>query len=271
VGELDETAVEEGIVTEPDETLGMLADLTSATDERLRARAREIAARVFVDLARRGPTVRRGVGKIVQQPFRVDGGDLDIDASFDAIIDATASSRAIDVERLRIRAWTTPQTALCLVVDRSGSMGGKPLATAAIAAAAIALRNPVSYSVIAFGKDVIAVKSQTADRSPERVTTDLLSLRGHGTTDVAGALRAAAEQLGRSNAARKIAVLLSDCRATVEGDAHAAAAALEELAIVAPEEGCEEAIKFANECCAKFATVAGPSGVVEALAAVLDG
>jgi uncharacterized protein with von Willebrand factor type A (vWA) domain len=174
------------------------------------------------------------------------------------------------VERLRIRSWSTPETALCLVVDRSGSMGGKPLAAAAIAAAAVALRNPNNYSVIAFGKDVVAIKGQATDKPSERVVTDLLSLRGHGTTDLAGALRAAGAQLGRTNASRKIAILLSDCRPTVDGDVAAAAAALGELVIIAPEQDSDEAFRFAGERGARIATVAGPSLVVEALAAVLE-
>ena len=150
-------------------------------------------------------------------------------------------------------------------------MGGKPLATAAIAAAAVSLRNPMSYSVIAFGKNVVAMKGQRSNKSSERVVADVLSLRGHGTTDLAGALRAAGEQLSRSSAARKIAIVLSDCRATVEGDVHSAAAALAELVIVAPAEDCDEALRFADECSARIATVAGPSGIVEALTSVLDG
>lgn len=270
VGELDESAVEEGLVDDPDETLALLADLTTATDQNLRDLARRLAARLFLDLARRGPAIRRGIGKIVEQAYRADGGDLDFDASFDTIAEAVAGEVAVDVERLRIRSWSTPETALCLVVDRSGSMGGKPLATAAIAAAAVAMRNSSSYSVIAFGKDVVAVKSQSTDKPSERVVTDVLSLRGHGTTDLAGALRAAADQLGRSRAARKIVILLSDCRATVDGDLGAAAAALSELMIVAPEQDCDEALRFANEVGARISTVSGPSQVVAALAAVLD-
>ena len=49
--------------------------------------------------------------------------------------------------------------------------------------------------MIAFGKDIVAVKSHGADKPNEQVVTDVLSLRGHGTTDLAGALRAAGEQL----------------------------------------------------------------------------
>ncbi|HEY0518473.1 MAG TPA: vWA domain-containing protein [Ilumatobacteraceae bacterium] len=228
-----------------------------------------MAARLFLDLARSGPPIQRGIGKIVAQPFRPDGGDLDIDGSFDAIVEAVAGHVAVDVERLRIRSWSTPDTALCLVVDRSGSMGGQPLATAAIAAAAIALRNPSSYSVIAFGSDVVAIKSEGADKDTERVVTDVLSLRGHGATDLARALRAAGGQLARSRATNRVAVLLSDCRATVDGDAHAAAAALPALVVVAPEQDCIEALTFADAAAARFATVSGPSQVAHALATVL--
>jgi Mg-chelatase subunit ChlD len=270
VGELDEAAVEEGLVEDPDEMLALLADLANATDPRLRDLARRLAARLFLELARRGPSARRGIGKIVEQPYRPDGGDLDLDASFDAIAEAMASGGGVDSERLRIRSWGTPETALCLLVDRSGSMGGKPLATAAIAAAAVAMRSPANYSVLAFGKDVLAVKSQRADRSSEQVVTDLLSLRGHGTTDLAGALRAAGQQLGRTSAARQVVILLSDCRSTVEGDAHAAAAGLPELVIVAPEQDCAEAVEFAQQCGARIATVAGPSQIAQALATVLE-
>lgn len=271
MGELDQAAVEEGLVDDPDETLGLLADLAGATDQRLRDLARQLAARLFLDLARRGPSTPRGIGRIGEQPYRPDGGDLDLDASLEAVAEAVASGAAIDAERLRIRSWSTPDTALCLVVDRSGSMGGKPLATAAIAAAAVAARRPRSYSVLAFGKEVVAVKSQDGDKSSEVVVTDLLSLRGHGTTDLAGALRAAGQQLNRDTASRKIAILLSDCRPTVEGDALAAAAGVPELVIVAPEQDCAEAITFAQQCHARVATVAGPSQIAEALAAVLEG
>ncbi len=271
VGELDEAAVETGLLDDADGTLALLAELIGATDQRLRELARRLAGRLFLDLARRGPSARRGVGKIIEQPYRPDGGDLDFDASFDAIAEAAAGHIAIDVERLRLRSWSTPDTALCLVLDRSGSMGGKPLATAATAAAAVALRNPNSYSVLAFGRDIVAIKSQTGQMSNERVVTNVLSLRGHGTTDLAGALRAAAQQLGRSRAARKITIVLSDCRATVEGDVAAAAAALPEIVVIAPAQDCDEAVSFAAACGARLATVDGPSGVVEALAAVLEG
>ncbi|MEP4652780.1 MAG: hypothetical protein ABJ314_21580, partial [Ilumatobacter sp.] len=56
VGELDEAAVEEAMGDDPDEMLAMLADLTGATDPVLRELARRLAGRLFLDVARRGPT-----------------------------------------------------------------------------------------------------------------------------------------------------------------------------------------------------------------------
>ena len=270
VGELDETAVEEGLNDDPDETMAMLADLTAATDPRLRELARRLAARLYLDVSRRGPVRPRGIGKITSLPFTPDGGDLDIDASIDAIAEARGGHMALDPSRLRVRGWAKPGTALCLMVDRSGSMGGKPLATSAVAAAAVAWRAPQDYSVLAFGKDVVVAKSQDVFKESDRVVNDVLSLRGFGTTDVAGALRTAQMQLMRSTAGRRIAVLLSDCRQTVDGDAVAAAAALSELLIIAPAGDSDEADRLAAAVGAKIGYATGPSTVAAVLTQLLD-
>jgi Mg-chelatase subunit ChlD len=124
--------------------------------------------------------------------------------------------------------------------------------------------------VLAFGADVVVAKGQDAVRPGELVVNDLLSLRGHGTTDLAAALRAARVQLDRSRAARPIAVLLSDCRATVPGDVVGAAAALTELWIVAPESDHDDADALATAVGARLVTVAGPSAVPAAFARLTD-
>ena len=99
---------------------------------------------------------------------------------------------------------------------------------------------------------------------------DVLSLRGFGTTDLAAALLGAQQQLARSRAGRKITILLSDCRATVEGDPVAAAAGLDELVVIAPAGDDEEARAFASRVGARVTTVTGPSGVADAIADVLE-
>jgi len=269
VGELDEVAFDEAMQNSPDETLSMLADLTAATDPALRELARKLAGRILIELAQSGKPRPRGIGKMWLRKYQPDAGDIDIDASLDALNELRAT-RVVDADELRVRGWLRPGTAISLVVDRSGSMGGKPLANSAMAAASIAAREPADYSVLVFGKDVIAAKSQDVHKSGDDVVNTVLALRGFGTTDLAGALHASREQLARSRASRRITVLLSDCRATVDGDARAAAKSLDELVIIAPLEDDAEARVFADSVGARFTTVSGPSDIPDAMRRVLD-
>jgi len=269
VGELDEVAFDEAMQNSPDETLSMLADLTAATDPALRELARKLAGRILIELAQSGKPRPRRIGKMSLRKYQPDAGDIDIDASLDALNELRAT-RVVDADELRVRGWLRPGTAISLVVDRSGSMGGKPLANSAMAAASIAAREPADYSVLVFGKDVIAAKSQDVHKSGDDVVNTVLALRGFGTTDLAGALHASREQLARSRASRRITVLLSDCRATVDGDARAAAKSLDELVIIAPLEDDAEARVFADSVGARFTTVSGPSDIPDAMRRVLD-
>ena len=98
----------------------------------------------------------------------------------------------------------------------------------------------------------------------------LLTLRGYGTTDLAGALWVAGQQLARSRAARKITVVLSDCRCTVDGDPVVAAGSLPEVVVIAPEADADEARAFASRAGARLVTVSGPSEIPAALSAALQ-
>lgn len=269
VGQLDEAAFDGVLGETPDDALALLADLTAATDPELRRLARLLAGRITVELSRRAEPRRRGVGRM--RTMRVEGtsADVDIEASIDALVGLRAGM-AIDPDELRVRSWAKQTTALCLVVDRSGSMGGEPLATAALAAASVASREPDDYSVVMFSNEAIVVKSQDVHRTSAEVVDRVLALRGFGTTDLAGAMRAARAQLARSNATHKVVVLLSDCRATDRGEAAAAAAGFDDLLVIAPATDAEEARRFAESVGARFATVSGPSDVPGAFAALLD-
>lgn len=270
VGELDEDALDAALADDEDQALALLADLVGATDPRLRELARRLAGRIVVDLARRGRARAGGIGSLQVQPLPETGGDLDVDASIEPILEARGRGSAPALGELRARVWSRPDTALCLVVDRSGSMSGNKVATAALAAAAVANRAPKDYSVLAFSGNVIGVKSQDAPKSAEEVVDALLRLRGHGTTDLAGALRAAIDQLGRSRAQRKVVVLLSDCRASEPGTAEQVAAALDELVVVAPADDAVEAEAFAKAVGARWAPLDGPSSVPEVFAELLS-
>ncbi len=264
VGILNEEALAEQMEENPDDALGMLAELTGATDPELRRMARRLAARLFLDLANHERPDGKGVGRLITTRY-VDGmGDLDVDASMAAIVEARASGELVDPEDLRIRSWARPSVAWCLLVDRSGSMHGQPLATAGLAAAAVAARQPKEYAVLSFGRTVIAPKAMWETRSADSVIERTLSLRGHGTTDVAAALRAAAWQLRHASAQRRVAVILSDCRATEPGDIAAAARMLDELVVIAPEGDDAAAIDLAEMANARWTTFSGPSSLIAA-------
>ncbi len=270
VGQIDEAAVSEALADDPDELMSLLAQMSQATDVHLRALAKHLASRLFLDLARTQHTQAAGIGRIVTMPYRSDGGDLDVERSLEEIVAARSERRLVDPGDLSVRAWAKPTTAWCLAVDRSGSMHGRPLATAALAAAAVAVRAEREYAVLSFGREVVAPKAMWEVRSVDDVLDRVLALRGHGTTDVARALWSAAEQLRMAGSTRRVTILLSDCRSTEPGDAVAAARSLDELVILAPEGDSDEAARLAQACGAKWTTVDGPSSIVTALARVLD-
>jgi Mg-chelatase subunit ChlD len=255
---------------DPDRALEMLADMTGATDEKLRALALRLAGRLVIDLTRSGPPRSRGVGKLRSQSAETASGDLDIDRSMGALVEARAVGGAPVLADLMVHAWSRPDAALCLVVDKSGSMGGDRLASAALAAAAAAWRGPVDHSVLAFSDRVIIIKPQDVQRHADEVVNDVFSLRGHGTTNLDLALRQAAAQLERSRARRRLTILLSDCLSTAGPDPLPAARALDELAIIAPADEHEEAEAFANACGARLVLLEGPAGIPAAFATLLD-
>lgn len=268
VGELDAAALDELLEADPDAALTLVAELTSATDAALRARARELAASIVIERAHEQSAEARGIGRLVTRPFRDPGDDLDLDRSLDALTER--SGDASGTEGWWARSWARPERAWCLLVDRSGSMHGRPLATAALTAAAVALRSGRDeYAVLAFARDVVAAKAMWEERTVDDVVDRVLALRGHGTTDLAAALRAAAGQAAGASAPRSVTVLLSDCRATEPGDAVTAAAALDQLVILAPAGDASDAERLAAAVGARVATYEGPATVVAALSAVL--
>lgn len=255
-------AVEAAVAEDPDGVLPLLALMSRATDPVLRAKVQALVPRLVVERARSGPSGRIGAGRL--RPTRADrGGDLDLDASLEAVAVARAEGRPAALDELTSLVWQRPSTAVCLLVDRSGSMDGERLATAGMAAAACALRVAESggeLSVIAFDRRAEVVVGLASPAEPRRTVERVLGLRGHGMTSLDAALRAAREQLAPARARRRITVLLSDCRVTDDVDPTAAARALDELLVIAPASDDDEARGFARRAGAR----------VESLAALAD-
>lgn len=244
--------------------------MSRATDPRLRARVRALAPRLLIERARHGPLGQRGTGRLRAVSAAL-GGDVELDLSLEAIVSARASGRAAAPEELTALTWQRPMTALCLLVDRSGSMDGHRLAAATLAAAACAVRACEAggeLSVIAFDQRAEVIVDIETRIDADEAVRRVLGLQGHGITSIRAAMTAAARQLARAHAHRRITLLLSDCRATDGQDPLESAKALNELAIIAPASDDEEAREFGREVGARVAcldSLRGLPGILDEL------
>ncbi len=269
VGELDEHVMDRLLADSPDEAVSLLVTLGDAVDPELRAKARRVAERIVIDIARRGRAAQGKVGRLRSLPLR-DGGDLDVDAAVESLAESGGS--LVDADMLRVIDWERPDTAVCLVIDRSGSMKGEALASAALAAAAVALRAPAFHAVIAFSGTAEVVRSMvtSAHASADGVVDAVLSLKGHGTTNVSDGLRAAITEHEAARCGRHLTVLLSDCRDRAIDEAVPFVESLEELVIVSPADDIADAQRFADVTGAALVGVEGPHDVARALDEVLS-
>jgi magnesium chelatase subunit D len=236
LGELDEQSLDDLAADDPDAAAELLADLANATDANLRLQARRAAARLFVQLARTGTPPTRGVRRMVRAADPFDG-ELDLDAT----LARSEGRRPTSADELVTRRWGARERAICLLIDRSGSMTGRQVATAAVGAASVLVSSGerADVSVIAFARDALVLSAQGRRRSPEDVVGDVLSLRGKGVTNLALALRGARRQLGRAAASERVVVLLSDALATEGGDPLVALRGIDRLHVVGTSDETE--------------------------------
>lgn len=265
MGRLSEEAFQQLWDDDPDAALELLAAMSQATDIVLARLARRLAGRLLLRFTATGRARGRGTGRPVTVPARADSADLDIEASMDAVVTARAARRSPSVEDLTARRWSSPETAICLLIDRSGSMNGERLAAAALAAAVCSWRAPREFVVLAFANTVIEIKRLDHNRPADETVLDVLALRGHGTTDLSLALDAAASRLNHASARRRITFLLSDAEATTGPDPVPAARSLDELVILPPRDETDHATRLAQAVGARLAPIGGPLTVVESI------
>jgi hypothetical protein len=229
VGQLDRDAFAQLLGADPDAAVALLADLARATDRDLRAAARRLAARVFFRLGRAGQKPARGTRRL--GAGRAEG-DLDLELT----LDRWSGPWPPAANELVTRSWRAHRRAVCLLIDSSGSMSGAAVAMAAVAAASVvfAADGRLAPGIIAFSGGVTVLQAQGTRRAPGELVDDLVALRGHGVTDLAAALRAAAAQLVGAAADERVAVLLSDCLPTTGGDPALALAGISRLHVLCP-------------------------------------
>ena len=254
--------------------ISILVDLARATDENLRKRARALAASLLVPVART-PGVSRPGGSTRIGTVRSGGVDLDIDATIEKLVETPA----LGPEDLQWRGWRRPSRAVVLVVDASGSVSGEPLATAIIAAAALAARLAPSdeLGVVAFWSKALVLRHLGEPTPPASVIERLLVLRTGDTTDMATGIRAGLAEVATASAARKDVIVVTDGLAN-EGDdpcdaARAAIALGGRLHVLAlpGEEDSEEACKrIADAGGGSVAVLQRPSDAVSAIRRLLE-
>ncbi len=123
-------------------------------------------------------------------------------------------------------------------------MQGLAVALAAVAAAGVIIANEAGRerlqpSVVTFSDGVTVLQAQGVRRPPEQLLSDLVSLRGHGTTDLAAGLHEASTQLASAVADERMVVLLSDCLHTAGDDPGDALAGIDRLHVLVPLGGVE--------------------------------
>ncbi|MCK4176861.1 VWA domain-containing protein [Aciditerrimonas ferrireducens] len=252
----------EGLASDPEGVLGLLAEMAQALDPVLARRAAAVAGRVALRL---GAAALGGAGRLRVRPGPFDAGaDLDLEASLVGLLPRGPSTLGLVGRRYRPAG-----PALAVLVDASGSMGGARLCTAAVCAAAVVLRAPERSAVLAFAGDVAVLRQPAQPRPAAQVVGELLALQGHGSTDLAAGLRAARDALADLGSARTTVLLLSDCEHNGPGDPVAAASFAEQVAVLAPAEAPEAAQAFARAVGGRVALVRGPLEAAAALGALL--
>ena len=230
VGELDADAVAGLLAADPDAAAALLADLSQASDPSLREVARRLAARIFIQLGAAGHQSARGPKRI--RSVRRGDGDIDLDRT----IDRLAGAWPPPPDDVVTRSWQAHRRSVCLLVDSSGSMSGLALAMAAVATASVLLAADarLDTGALAFSGSAVVLQPPGRRQQPEQTIGRLLGLRGHGMTDLAAGLRAAAGQLAGLASAERCVVLLSDCLSTTGGDPATALAGIDRLDVLCP-------------------------------------
>ncbi len=219
VGQLDAEAFK---AADLDDALELLVDLAKATDASIRLAARQLALRLTIRPTRGLDGDRSGTSRLSTVDDPLAGVDLDLDATL-ARLDQHPRLRAEDV---RVRAWRSPATAYVVLVDASGSVAGRRIATALVTTAAVAarMRPDDELAVVAFWSQAVVLRPIRSIAATTDLVGALLTLRGGGTTDLALALRTGLRQAGTARARRREVLLLTDGIATAGPDPVAVAA-----------------------------------------------
>jgi Mg-chelatase subunit ChlD len=203
-------------------------------DPAVRARARQIAARLALRRPRKDRRPSRGAGDLMSLPYRDGSADLDLDRTLEAIVNEPYADDLFDSDRrIFTRERVRTRRSVVLAVDVSGSMKGERIRTAAATVGAIAgeLADD-DLAVIAFWSDAAVLHRLGAPAQPQQLLDLLLSVPARGLTNVGFPLQLAARELSRVPARDARVLLLSDCVHNAGPDPRPLAARLPRLDVL---------------------------------------
>ena len=228
-------------------TLVPLPDEPIEVDPSVRARAREIAARLAVPRARRDATAHRGVGDLTSLPYRGASDDIDLDRTIEVLAERPVPEDEDIVVRERVRA----RRSVVLLVDVSGSMRGERIKTAAATVGALSAElSHDDLGVIAFWSDAAVLLKLGAPVRPGELVDAILRLPARGLTNIAFPLELATRDLARVPARDARVILLSDCVHNAGPDPRPLAARLPRLDVLLDATG-EKDVELGRELAAR--------------------
>ncbi|HTF11443.1 MAG TPA: vWA domain-containing protein [Asanoa sp.] len=216
-------------VTDERGTVVPLVLAKATADPAVRARARQIAARLAVRRPRHDVTARRGAGELTSLPYRGGSDDVDLDRTLEVLAERPVPDDTDIIVRDRVRT----RRSVVLAVDVSGSMRGERVRTAAATVGALAAElSRDDLAVLAFWSDATVLLHLGQPARPLDLVDLLLQLPARGLTNVAFPLEVAARELARVPARDARVVLLSDCVHNAGPDPRPLAARLSRLDVL---------------------------------------
>ncbi len=260
--DLTPEALDAALRDEPGNPFDLLGELADLYDHReLRLLARVLARQLLVRTARHSIGARSGRGRLTSVPYTGEATELDIERSLDTL---AANPWPAD-DDLWVLERRHRRRAYALMLDISGSMKGSAIFHAALALAAFAIQaGQDPFAVVAFWRDAAIVKALNESVPLDTLIDRVLSLSGHGLTNLGLGLRVGLDELAAAETQERIGLLFSDGLQTMGEPAEVLAAAYPTLHVVATGQSPESLKR-----CQRLATLGnGRSAAIEGIASI---
>ncbi|MCU1446107.1 MAG: hypothetical protein JWP54_1765 [Cryobacterium sp.] len=203
-------------------------------DPVVRARARQIAARLSIRRPRADGSGHRGAGVLASLPYRGGSDEIDLDKTIEVLAERPMPEDEDIIVHERVRT----RRSVVLAIDVSGSMKGERVQTAAATVGALSgeLQHD-ALAVIAFWSDAAVLLRLGDPVRPMDLLDTLLRLPARGLTNVSFPLELASQQLARVPVRDARVVLLSDCVHNAGPDPREVAARLPRLDVLIDVSG----------------------------------